>query len=172
MLRYGWLILITLLGIIWSGEISVRLSTRGRYGLKAMIDLAMQGGDEPVPLKAVAERQGISEHYLEQLMGSLRKAGLVVSVRGAQGGYGLGREAKRITAGDIIRALEGPIAPVECVDETGANPCDRVEQCATYTVWRKLRDAMVGALDSLTLAELAEDAVRRNKGSQASMYYI
>ncbi|HHW13445.1 MAG TPA: Rrf2 family transcriptional regulator [Firmicutes bacterium] len=151
----------------------MRLSTRGRYGLKAMIDLAVHAGEGPVPLKAVAERQRISEHYLEQLMGSLRKAGLVVSVRGAQGGYVLGREAERITAGDIIRALEGPIAPVECVDESGATPCDRVEQCVTYTVWRKLRDAMVEVLDGLNLAELAEDARRRvDRATGPPMYYI
>lgn len=150
----------------------MRLSTRGRYGLKAMIDLAMHAGPGPVPLKVVAERQGISEHYLEQLMGSLRKAGLVASVRGAQGGYGLGREPGQITAGDIIRALEGPIAPVECVDETGATPCDRVEQCVTYTVWRRLRDAMVEVLDSMTLAELAGDAERRARAATSPMYYI
>jgi Rrf2 family protein len=137
-----------------------------------MIDLAMHTGEGPVPLKAVAERQGISEHYLEQLMGGLRKAGLVMSVRGAQGGYTLGREAAKVTAGDIIRALEGPIAPVECVDETGATPCDRVEQCVTYTVWRKLRDAMVEVLDALTLAELVEDARRRTRTAASPMYYI
>lgn len=150
----------------------MRLSTKGRYGLKAVIDLAMHGGQGPVPLKSVAERQGISEHYLEQLMGSLRKAGLVVSVRGAQGGYALGRDPVQITAGDVIRALEGPIAPVECVDESGATPCDRVEQCLTYTVWRRLRDAMVEVLDSMSLAELAEDAQRRAKGAETPMYYI
>ncbi|MDI6869988.1 MAG: Rrf2 family transcriptional regulator [Bacillota bacterium] len=150
----------------------MRLSTRGRYGLKAMIDLAMHAGQGPVPLKAVAERQGISEHYLEQLMSTLRKAGLVVSVRGSQGGYGLAREAAEITAGDIIRALEGPIAPVECVDESGGTPCDRLEQCATYTVWRRLRDAMVEVLDAMTLAELAEDAQRRAKAAASPMYYI
>lgn len=150
----------------------MRLSTRGRYGLKAIIDLALHSGQGPVPLKAVAERQEISEHYLEQLMGSLRKAGLVVSVRGAQGGYALGREPAQITAGDIIRALEGPIAPVECVDESGANPCGKVDQCVTYTVWRRLRDAMVEVLDSMTLAELARDAERRTSPQESPMYYI
>jgi Rrf2 family protein len=150
----------------------VRLSTRGRYGLKAMIDLAMHAGEGPVPLKAVAERQAISEHYLEQLMGALRKAGLVVSVRGAQGGYSLARNPGQITAGDIIRALEGPIAPVECVDERGTTPCDRVEQCVTYIVWRRLRDAMVEALDAMNLGDLAEDAWRRSGPPASDMYYI
>lgn len=137
-----------------------------------MIDLAMHAGEGPVPLKAVAERQGISEHYLEQLMGALRKAGLVGSVRGAQGGYSLARDPGNITAGDIIRALEGPIAPVECVDERGATPCDRVDQCVTYIVWRRLRDAMVEALDAMNLAELAEDARRRSGTASRHMYYI
>lgn len=150
----------------------MRLSTRGRYGLKAMIDLAMHAGEGPVPLKAVAERQAISEHYLEQLMGALRKAGLVVSVRGAQGGYSLARNPGQITAGDIIRALEGPIAPVECVDERGTTPCDRVEQCVTYIVWRRLRDAMVEALDAMNLGDLAEDARRRSGPPASDMYYI
>ncbi len=136
-----------------------------------MIDLAIHAGEGPVPLKAIAEHQGISEHYLEQLMGGLRKAGLVTSVRGAQGGYSLGREAAEITVGDIIRALEGPIAPVECVDD-GATPCERVEQCVTYTVWRRLRDAMVEVLDAMNLAELAEDAQRRAKATASPMYYI
>jgi Rrf2 family protein len=88
----------------------VRLSTRGHYGLKAMFDLAQHYGSEPIPLKTVAERQNISDNYLEQLIAILRKAGLVKSVRGAQGGYILARDPGSITVGDIIRAMEGPIA--------------------------------------------------------------
>ena len=94
----------------------MKLSTKGRYGVTAMYDLAMNSADKvPISIKNVAERQQISEHYLEQLMGQLRKAGLVKSTRGAQGGYYLTREPKDITVGDIIRVMEGPIVPVDCL---------------------------------------------------------
>lgn len=97
----------------------MKLSTKGRYGVIAMYDLAMHAGDkEPISIKNVAERQEISEHYLEQLMGQLRKAGLVKSTRGAQGGYFLARSPKDVTVGDIIRVMEGPIAPVDCLLST------------------------------------------------------
>ena len=93
----------------------MKLSTRGRYGLRAMLDIAINQGDGPTTLPSISERQGISVGYLEQLMVPLKKEGLIRSVRGAQGGYLLAREPEKITVGDIIRALEGPIAPVACV---------------------------------------------------------
>lgn len=115
----------------------MKLSTKGRYGLKAMYDLALNYGDEPVSLKSIAERQGISENYLEQLMANLRKAGLVRSIRGAYGGYLLSREPSKITVGDVLRALEGPIGLVDCVLEQDAVKCLKYENCITRTVWEK-----------------------------------
>ena len=93
----------------------MKVSTKSRYGMAAMVDLAEHFGKGPVALRSVAERQQVSEHYLEQLMSSLRHAGFVRSVRGAQGGYVLAKDPKDITAGDVVRAMEGPIAPVDCL---------------------------------------------------------
>ncbi|MFZ5597475.1 MAG: RrF2 family transcriptional regulator [Bacillota bacterium] len=135
----------------------MRLSTRGHYGLKAMFDLAKHYGAGPIPLKSVAERQNISEHYLEQLIAVLRKSGLVRSVRGAQGGYILARSPDKIVVGDIIRVLEGPIAPVECVSELREVECDQADCCITRTVWEKVRDSIVQVLDSITLEDMCKD---------------
>lgn len=134
----------------------MKLSTKGRYGVAAMYDLAEHAGHGPISLKSVAQRQGISEHYLEQLMGSLRKAGFVKSVRGAQGGYVLTRDPSQITVGEIIRVMEGPIAPVDCL-LTGGCERDRAGICVTRGVWAKVRDSIDQVLDSITLADLAKD---------------
>jgi len=126
----------------------------------ACYDLARHSPEAPVPLKAIAEREGLSEGYLEQLLGSLRRAGLVRSVRGPQGGYALARKAENITVGDIIRVLEGPIAPVDCVIEDGSEveSCSRTGECVTRVIWEKLRDSMTSVLDSITLADLVREA--------------
>lgn len=136
----------------------MRLTTKGHYGLKAMFDLALNFGEEPIPLKAVAERQNLSECYLEQLMAMLRKAGLVKSVRGAQGGYILARDPDKIKVGDIIRALEGPIAPLDCVNEEEPGTCDEGHYCISRNVWAKVRDSITDVLDSITLADMCRDA--------------
>jgi Rrf2 family protein len=122
-----------------------------------MFYLATRYGAGPIPLKNVAERQNISEHYLEQLIAILRKAGLVKSVRGAQGGYVLARSPEKIHVGEIIRALEGPIAPVECVSELKAAECDQADFCITRTVWERVRDSIVQVLDSISLADMCRD---------------
>lgn len=147
------------------------MSTKGEYGLRAMLDLALHYGEGPISLKSVAERQDISEHYLEQLVAGLRKAGLVKSVRGAQGGYTLAREPSAVTVGQIIRALEGPIAPRECVREEKPEPCHRAETCVTRAVWEKLRDRINEVLDSITLEDMCLEAAKARE-SGAYMYYI
>lgn len=139
----------------------MRLSTRGRYGLRAMLDMAIDQSDGPITLNSISERQGVSIGYLEQLMVPLKKEGLIRSVRGAQGGYLLARDPEDITVGDIIRALEGPIAPVACVSEDYPEECDRAEGCVTRLVWAKVRDSIVDVLDSLTLYDMVEEA-RKN----------
>lgn len=137
----------------------MKLSTKGRYGVAAMYDLALHYGQGPISLKSVAQRQGISEHYLEQLMGTLRKAGYVKSVRGAQGGYTLTREPAAITVGDIIRIMEGPIAPVDCLLAEAADNkyCLRAGHCVTRGVWAKVRDSIAAVLDGISLADLAKE---------------
>ncbi len=136
----------------------MHLSTRGHYGLLAMFDLAEHYGSGPISLKTVAERQNISDNYLEQLIAVLRKAGLVRSVRGAQGGYILAREPGSITVGDIIRAMEGPIAPVDCVSEVEPAECDQAESCITRLVWTRVRDKLTEVMDSISLADMLRDA--------------
>jgi len=136
----------------------LRLSTRGHYGLKAMFDLAQHYGTEPIPLKTVAERQNISENYLEQLIATLRKTGLVKSVRGSQGGYILARDPEKITVGDIIRVMEGPIAPVDCVSEIEPAECIQSEYCITRSVWARVRDSLAELMDSISLADMLRDA--------------
>lgn len=138
-----------------------------------MFDLAMHFGEGPISLKVVAERQGISEHYLEQLMGPLRKAGLVTSVRGAQGGYQLANPPERVRIGDIIRTLEGPIAPMECVEtDKGDGCCNQVDRCATRVLWTKLKDSMEEVLDNTTLESLKQEAMRLKAQNDSFMYHI
>lgn len=150
----------------------MRLSTKGRYGVKAMFDLAQHYGEGPVSLKQVADRQGISEHYLEQLISGLRKTGLVKSIRGAQGGYILAREPATITVGDVIRVLEGPIAPVDCVAEEEPEVCDKAECCVTRGIWEKVRDSIAEVLDSITLEDMVKDAEKLQRDASFYMYYI
>lgn len=138
----------------------MKLSTRGRYGLRAMIDMAQSEDKGPIATHTIAERQGISERYLEQLMVPLKRAGLVKSIRGSQGGYVLGRNPDDITAGDIIRVLEGPIAPVECVNEQNPEICERSDYCITRVVWTKVRDSIAEVLDSYSLTDLAQESQR------------
>ncbi|SDF10764.1 RrF2 family transcriptional regulator [Sporolituus thermophilus] len=142
----------------------MKLSTKGRYGVAAMYDLALHYGQGPISLKNVAKRQGISEHYLEQLMGILRKAGYVKSIRGAQGGYTLTKDPAEITVGDIIRIMEGPIAPVDCL-LTDNNTCKRADICVTRGVWAKVRDSISQVLDSISLADLCRE--EKDKGDDS-----
>lgn len=150
----------------------MKLSTKGEYGLRAMFDLAQRYGQGPVSLKTVAERQEISEHYLEQLIAGLRKAGLVRSIRGAQGGYILARDPQEVTVGDVIRVLEGPIAPMDCVSEEEKEQCSRFDSCITKGIWVKVRDSINEVLDSITLQDMCEEAEKVRRSKEYLMYYI
>lgn len=140
----------------------MKLSTKGRYGIKAMLDLALHNDKGPVTLKNIAERQEISENYLEQLFAVLRKAGHVKSVRGAQGGYLLSQSRDSITVGSILRSLEGSLAPVECVVENDPIKCDRSDICVTKLIWEKIRDSVNDIVDSITLGDLVEEYKKSN----------
>lgn len=149
----------------------MRVSTKGRYGLRAMVDLALHVDRGPVPLKEIAERQGLSESYLEQVFATLRRVGLVTALRGPMGGYTLGRPAEEICVGEILRALEGDTAPVYCVERMATRArCEREHDCPTREFWRKLRDHIDAFLDRTTLRDLAEQA--RRKSETPPMYYI
>ena len=133
----------------------MKISTRGRYALILMLDLANHNRGVPVPLKETAKRQQISEKYLEQIISVLNKAGFVKSVRGPQGGYLLKKTPEEYTVGMILRLTEGSLAPVACL-EGDENTCDRSEDCVTLRVWEQLKDAIDGVVDHITLAELLE----------------
>ncbi len=151
----------------------MNLSTKGRYGVRAMFDLTLHQGDGPIPLRNIADRQGVSEKYLEQLIGALRKEGLVNSVRGAHGGYLLAKEPSEITIGDIIRALEGPVALADCVG-TDLEDCEYEDDCVIKLIWQQIKDKIDGVLDSITLEDLQQEAVNaQQKGKQPGyMYHI
>ncbi len=140
----------------------MKLSTKGRYGLRALIDLARYSEVEPVSINSIAERQGISERYLEQLMAMLKKAGLVKSIRGAGGGYVLAKEQKDISVGDVLRALEGNLNPVECSGfvEEG---CEAAGGCVTKYVWQKINDSINQTVDEIKLNQLVEESKSMNK---------
>ncbi|WP_164668516.1 cysteine metabolism transcriptional regulator CymR [Virgibacillus doumboii] len=139
----------------------MKISTKGRYGLTIMIELARKHGEGPTSLKEIAREKDLSEHYLEQLASPLRNAGLIKSVRGAYGGYVLAKEPDEIKAGDIIRVLEGPITPVEGIED---------EEPAKQALWIRIRDAVKDVLDTTTL----EDLKRHENDQQrdAYMFYI
>ena len=136
------------------------LSTRGRYGVRAAFELALQYGKGPIPLKTIAERQNLSDPYLEQLMAVLRRDGLVSSVRGAQGGYMLSRHPSKISVGDILRSLEGPLAPAECVLDDQDKECIKADYCVTRILWEKIRDSINNVIDSISLQDMVDDYER------------
>lgn len=133
----------------------MKISTKGRYALRLMLDLATYNTGEPIALKDIARRQNISEKYLEQIISILNKAGFVRSIRGAQGGYVLTRDIRDYTVGMILRLTEGELAPVNCVGRD-AIECERMESCVTIRIWQRLYDAINGVVDSITLADLVE----------------
>lgn len=146
----------------------MKISTKGRYALRMMLDLAVNSAGAPVPLRDVAQRQDISDKYLEQIVTQLSRAGLVRSVRGAGGGYLLTRPSEEYTVGEILRALEGNLAPVSCVDSGDVCRCERAEQCVTVEVWREIQAAVSGVVDRLTLADLVKRFHEKRAARQAN----
>jgi Rrf2 family protein len=144
----------------------MKLSTRGRYGVKAMVDLAVNYGDDPISIKSISDRQGISEYYLEQLFGPLRKAGIIKSTRGAQGGYILNRSPEQITVAEIIQVLEGPIEISDCIEGVA---CSNEDYCATRLLWEKIKNSIDSVLDSTTLNDIVEDyyKIKKKKNSNS-----
>ena len=133
----------------------MKLSSRSEYGLRAMVELAQTYGSGPLALADIAHAQGLSEGYLEQIIAPLRRAGLVLATRGVKGGYTLAASPTSITAGQIMRALEGPLDLIECASEySSESSCKRELACGSRRLWLKLRDSIVDVLDSTTLADL------------------
>lgn len=149
----------------------MKLSTKGRYGLRALIDLAVYSENEAVSIQSISQRQQISDSYLEQLMAKLKKAGLVVSIRGAGGGYRLAKPAAEISVGDILRALEGNLSAVICPgNDEGAGGCESADICVTRYVWQRINDSITHTVDTIMLEQLADESRRliRDKGADRS----
>ena len=147
----------------------MKISTKGRYGTRALLDVALHQDDSPVQLKVIAQRQQISLHYLEHIIAPLIAAGLLRSTRGAYGGVSLGKPPQEIVLSEVIQVLEGSITPVECVDDP--NVCSRADICVTRDVWTEVKEAMVGVLESVTLQDLVERQKDKQK-LESAMYYI
>jgi Rrf2 family cysteine metabolism transcriptional repressor len=158
------------------GSGAIAFSTKGEYGVRLMVQLGRHFGTGPSSLAEIAGEEDLPRAYLEQLVISLREAGLVISTRGAHGGYELARPPEVITMAQVLRALEGPIAPMLCAsdDPEHAIVCDRSARCTVNLLWVRVRDAVTGALDSMTLADLVPprtpgaDALRANATIQPS----
>jgi len=143
----------------------MKISTKGRYALRLMLDLATYNTGEPISIKDIAKRQGISEKYLEQIISTLNKAGFVRSIRGAQGGYILRNKPSDYTVGMILRQTEGDLAPVACLEN--GEECPRMGDCVTIRVYKKLNEAINGVVDNITLADMLEW-----QAENASDFYI
>lgn len=146
----------------------MKISTKGRYGLRVMLELALRYGSGPIMMSTIAETQGISRKYIHSLLTSLKAAGLVRAVRGAGGGYVLSREPRQILLSDVVRALEGAFFAVDCVGDLSL--CDRSEFCVAREVWRDLGEAVEGVLKKTNLEQLANR--HKAKLTERQMYHI
>ncbi|MDO4288862.1 MAG: Rrf2 family transcriptional regulator [Eubacterium sp.] len=140
----------------------MRLSTKGRYGVRAMYELAKHYGDAPMSIKEIAVNQGFSDSYIEQLFSSLKKSGLIVSLRGARGGYRLSRPPEDITVGEILRVLEGPIEFADCAGGASGQVCSMAADCVTRGLWQEISAAVNDIIDHKTLADLTASGKVKN----------
>jgi Rrf2 family cysteine metabolism transcriptional repressor len=140
----------------------MKVSTRGEYGVRAMVALAKNYGQGPMSISAVSKASSVPMPYLEQLIGPLRRAGLVESKRGARGGYQLTRDPHDVVVGEVYRVMEGPVAPMDCVSEDiSEQTCPLIDGCETRPVWLRMRDAIIMTIDSTTLGDLIDQSPRR-----------
>lgn len=139
----------------------MKISTKGRYALEAVVDMVYHAGDAYESIRSIAERRNISENYLEQIYLVLRKTGLVESTRGPQGGYRLAKAPENVTACDVLCALEGKLLPVQCLDPDAEESCPREEYCATHQVWQRIATEMHDIIHGVTIADLVNCTRRR-----------
>lgn len=150
----------------------MKMSTKGRYGLRALIDLAQYSENEPVSITSISSRQGISERYLEQLMSKLKKAEIIKSIRGAGGGYTLAKPIEEISIGDVLRALEGNIEPVECSGIQSDSNCHSAGGCVSKIVWQRINDSVNEAVDGIMLEELVNESKKLVKENNNNIEQI
>ena len=136
------------------------ISTKGRYALKAVFELAIADKNTAVPLSVISERSGLSELYLEQIFSVLKKNNIVKSIRGAQGGYFLTKNAHEISVGEVIKPLEGDLSPAKCVEEEGY--CDMLDRCPTYMIWDNIKKAIDDVVDNTTLADMVDEFYKKH----------
>lgn len=146
----------------------MKITTKGRYGLRALIDLAQYSEIEPVSISSIANRQGISERYLEQLMTMLKKAGLIKSIRGAGGGYVLAKDLTEISVGDVLRALEGNLEPVECTAFSQDDTCAAAGGCVTKYVWQRINESINRTVDEISLEQLVSESKSVNSNPSSA----
>lgn len=138
----------------------MKLSTKGKYGLKAIFELSLHVNEGPMPLNMIASKQKIPEQYLEQIFSTLKKSKLITSVRGAQGGYLLNKVPNEVTVGDVLAILEGPVALSQCIIDEGV--CENSNDCSTKLVWEKLKKGIEDVLNSITLQDMVDDYNKKN----------
>jgi len=146
----------------------LKISTKGRYGVAAMMELALRYNEGLIPLKSISENQNISDKYLEQIFIKLKKAGVIISSRGVEGGYTLKDSPDKIRVGDIIRPLEGSMDPVGCLDSDKA--CSRRKECVMKSVWGKIKDSIENVIDDITLEDLIKEYSKQKESN--IMYHI
>ncbi|MEN6412299.1 MAG: Rrf2 family transcriptional regulator [Veillonellales bacterium] len=145
----------------------MKLSTKGRYGVKAAVDLAIHYGKEHISIKSIAERQNVSECYLEQLFAQLRKAGIIKSIRGAYGGYTLSRPPQEITVYDIMDVLEGSIEISDCIEDTS---CTNIDCCPTRLLWVRIKESIDSVLKSTTLGDMVDDYTKMKNNKEGATH--
>ncbi len=141
----------------------MKMSSKSRYGLRALIDIAVNGEKEPVSIASIATRRNLSEAYLEQLIAKLKKAGMVQSLRGAQGGYQLAKPANEISVGDVLRVLEGDLDAVDCPGLTDSG-CASADACVTLYVWQKINESIADTVDHIMLDTLVQESIKSGEG--------
>ncbi len=147
----------------------MNFTAREEYGLLAVLHLGLHGSSEAVQSREIACAEEIPEQFLEQVMAALRRAGVVRSIRGASGGYVLARPAREVTAGDVLRALSGPIVPIRCLD-AGAERCERLENCVITDLWQRVESGILKVLDSTTIQDLVDQRMRREEQASFMMH--
>lgn len=150
----------------------MKISTKGKYGLEAMVDLAVHASEGPVSLRSISCRQNLPENYLEQIFLTLRRNKLVYSIRGAQGGYKLAKSTQDISVLDVLSALEGPLAPVTCIIAEEGEGCERYSNCVSRKLWERVKATLDSTVASITLEELVEKYKSANRADYGIEYFI
>ncbi len=150
----------------------MRFSAKAEYGVKAILELAAQPGREPIQVRNIAKNQGLPVRFLEQVMNALKKAGLVASVRGAQGGYLLNRSPKEISLGDVLKAIDGQMTEMRCISERKQPNCEDAGNCVVQDVWAEVKHSFINILNSITLQDICERKRKKEQRRKVLMFHI